>query len=188
MDRLVNQIQRSKHNLKVKLNERLITSRCKVPNCQPTYFQVAKELTNNASLKIKGVSTLLDVLDAINLNNNFQLKTLQDSGSRLAYHSHNQLVSSAKNGIDYNTILKSNQNMAEFSSNSSLNSVHHLKNRSEICENQVDSRILTRKIACMNKIKKKVTDQVVLDVITAIIHKIPMTMNFLKSGRRLLIN
>lgn len=133
---------------------------------------------------------MLDVLDAINLNNNFQLKTLQDSGSRLAYHSHNQLVSSAKNGIDYNTILKSNQNMAEFSSNSSLNSVHHLKNQSEICENQVDSRILTRKIACMNKIKKKkkVTDQDVMDVMTAIIHKIPMTMNFLKSGRRLLIN
>ena len=95
---------------------------------------------------------MLDVLDAINLNNNFQLKTLQDSGSRLAYHSHHQLVSSAKNGIDYNTILKSNQNMAEFSSNSSLNSVHRLKNRSEICENQVDSRILTSKIACMNKI------------------------------------
>lgn len=133
---------------------------------------------------------MLDVLDAINLNNNFQLKTLQDSGSRLAYHSHNQLVSSAKNGIDYNTILKSNQNMAEFSSNSSLNSVHHLKNQSEICENQVDSRILTRKIACMNKIKKKkkVTDQDVMDVMTAIIHKIPMTMNFPKSGRRLLIN
>ena len=154
---------------------------------------MAKELTNNASLKIKGVSTLLYVLDAINLNNNFQLKTLQDSGSRLAYHSHNQLVSSAKNGIDYNTILKSNQNMAEFSSNSSLNSVHHLKSRSEICENQVDSRILTSKIACMNKIikkkkKKKVTDQVVMDVMTAIIHKIPMTVNFLKSGRRLLIN
>lgn len=31
---------------------------------------------------------------------------------------------------------------------------------------------------------KKVTDQVVVDVMTAIIHKIPMTMNFLKSGRR----
>ena len=44
----------------------------------------------------------------------------------------------------------------------------------------------------MNKIKKKkekkVTDQVVMDVMTAIIHKIPMTMNFLKSGRRVLIN
>lgn len=33
--------------------------------------------------------------------------------------------------------------------------------------------------------KKKVTDQVVMDVMTAIIHKIPMTMNFLKSGRRI---
>lgn len=100
---------------------------------------------------------MLDVLDAINLNNIFQLKTLQDSGSRLAHHSHNQLVLSGKNGIDYNTILKSNQNMAEFASNSSRSSVHHLKNRSEICENQVDSRILTREIACMNKIffKKK---------------------------------
>ncbi len=85
-------------------------------------------------------------------------------------------------------ILKPNKNTAEFPNNSSLGSVHQLKNRSEIRENQVvvkRFKDLRQKIKHVIKESRKERHRITMD---AILHKIPHGCEFSEERKKEIFN